>query len=128
MSGAYSPTFESYNIGFGFGDKDLIMDYQFGFSDEFFSMGMDMQFGLTDDILLRSSNLSVIYLGFGGEMYLMDDSEKDLGYALYGLASISFNQFVFSYGYGFYDYDGIPASGLDGYHKLMLTIIFAEIE
>lgn len=128
LSGAYSPTFESYNIGLGMGGMDFLMDYQIGFSDEFIAMGMDLQFALTGDLATRSHNLSIFYLGFGGEMYLMDELDADIGYALYGMASISINQFIFSYGYGIYEYDGLPMGELDGFHKLKLTIVFAEIE
>ena len=126
MSGSYSPTFESYTLGFGFGDKDFIMDYNFGISDEFFSFGMDMGFQIVD--FKPRNNISVLYLGIGGQMYLMDDYERDLGYSIYPSMSISYNQFILTYGYGYYEYDGDPIGELDAFHTLKLTIIFADID
>ncbi|NVK27408.1 MAG: hypothetical protein HWE14_05155 [Flavobacteriia bacterium] len=126
MSGSYSPTFDSYSLGFGFGDKDLLMDYKFGISDEFFSFGLDLGFQIVD--FKPRNGISVLYLGFGGEMYLMDDVDRDLGYSIYPSMSISYNQFVLTYGYGFYEYDGDPIGDLDAYHMLKLTIIFADID
>lgn len=103
------------------------MDYQLGFSDQMISLGMDLQFSLTGNESTRSRILSNFYLGAGGELFLADDIDSDGGYALYGMASVSLNQFVISYGYGIYEYDGVPLGELDGYHKLKLTIIFADM-
>lgn len=129
LSGGYSPTFESINFGFGLGDENYLMDYQLGLGDEFYSFAFDLSFAVTDDLTKSSPyTLSNIYLGAGGEMMLMDDIDKDLGYAVYGLITYSYNLVALSYGYGFYEYDGIPTGGLDGFHRIKLTLILGEIE
>lgn len=127
LSGGYSPTFESLNFGVGLGDEVYLMDFQIGLSDEFLGMGGDIQFAVTNDLASSSYDLVNIYIGGGGEIYLMDDYNRDSGYSIYGMASISYNLVVLSYGYGFYDYDGEPISGLEGFHKVKLTLILGEV-
>ncbi|NVK04462.1 MAG: hypothetical protein HWD92_06545 [Flavobacteriia bacterium] len=127
LSASYSPTLESYTFGIGMGSADFLMDFQMGISDEFLSMGMDLGFAVTDDLIPAGGHLSNIYVGFGGEMYLMDETDRDLGYAVYPMVSISYNLLVLSYGYGFLEYDGIPAGDFDGFHKIKLTLILSEI-
>ncbi|TNE29641.1 MAG: hypothetical protein EP346_05730 [Bacteroidetes bacterium] len=126
LSGSYSPTLESYTFGAGFGGKDMLFDYQLGLSDEFIAMGLDMGFQVVD--FSGNGHVSVLYLGLGGEMYLMDDYEADMGYSIYPSVSISYNQFVFTYGYGYLEYDGVLPGELEYFHKLKLTIIFADID
>lgn len=130
LSGSYSPTFDSYNFGLGINTDVFLMDYQVGVSDQFFSLGMDLSFRVADNSVTsdRSAALMGFYLGLGGELLLMDDSDRDMGNALYLLATFSYNTVALSYGYGYYDYDGTPSGGLDGYHKLKLTLFLTEVE
>lgn len=128
LSASYSPTFESWSAGFGFNTNEFLMDYQLGIGDEFFSMGMDLSFTVVPDLFRQDYNLTRLYFGVGGEMYLMDEYDQDLGYSLFGLITLSHNLVGLSYGYGIYEYDGIPTGELEGFHKLKLTIFISEIE
>lgn len=119
ISGAYSPTFESYGIGFGYYTWDaLMMNYELGFSDEFFSMGMDLGF----PVYTSWGNHHGWYIGGGASMLLMDDIDKETGYTYSGSITYRYYRFYLTYSFGGYEYDGEAIGGYDYFHNVRLAI------